>query len=531
MLKALFRKQMLELNQSFFYNRKNGKARSKAGALVSILLFALLMLGVIGGIFLYMADRMSPLIGLGMSWLYFLIFSGVALALGIFGSVFNTFSSLYQAKDNDLILSLPVPVRDILTVRLMGVYLMGAMYSLIVFIPAMIVYYIEADISAGNVICSVIFAFLITVFVLVLSCVLGWGVAKISGKLKNKSIITVILSLAFMGVYYFVYFRANEMISELLTHAAETGAGIRDNAHPLYVIGRAAQGDAVSLVMVAAAVLLLFAATVYVMSRSFLAVATASGNEKKAVYKEKAVKQKSVYSAWFAKEFRRFLASPAYMLNCALGTLFLVIAAVLIVVKGGWIEHMFVVQFKMSRDFIAVLMTGGVCTIVAMNDITAPSISLEGRNLWLAQSLPVTPWQILRSKLELHFLLTGVPALLCSVCSWIVIRPGTAAGILLLVTPLIFTLFGAAFGLTVNLKNPNLNWTNETAAVKQSFSILAVMFGSWIMIGVLGIGYMQFYDRLSPAAFLAVCLTVFTILSAVLIRWLRTRGVKTFREL
>lgn len=39
----------------------------------------------------------------------------------------------------------------------------------------------------------------ISLFVLALSCVLGWVVAKISLKLKNKSFITVLVSLVFSG--------------------------------------------------------------------------------------------------------------------------------------------------------------------------------------------------------------------------------------------------------------------------------------------------------------------------------------------
>ena len=40
-----------------------------------------------------------------------------------------------------------------------------------------------------------------------------------------------------------------------------------------------------------------------------------------------------------------------------------------------------------------------------MNDMTAPSVSLEGKSLWLMQSLPVTPWQVLRAKLTMQLLL------------------------------------------------------------------------------------------------------------------------------
>ena len=51
-----------------------------------------------------------------MDWLYFTLMGLVAIFLGAFGSVFNTYSSLYLAKDNDLLLSLPIPLRVIISV-------------------------------------------------------------------------------------------------------------------------------------------------------------------------------------------------------------------------------------------------------------------------------------------------------------------------------------------------------------------------------------------------------------------------------
>ena len=56
----------------------------------------------------------------GMGWLYFALMGLMAMFLGAFGSVFNTYSSLYLAKDNDLLLSLPIPVRIIMASRLVS---------------------------------------------------------------------------------------------------------------------------------------------------------------------------------------------------------------------------------------------------------------------------------------------------------------------------------------------------------------------------------------------------------------------------
>ena len=73
------------------------------------------------------------------------------MLLGVFGSVFNTYSGLYLAKDNDLLLSLPIPVRAMLASRLLGVYLMGLMYSGVVMLPAVIVYWAVGVLTAATV--------------------------------------------------------------------------------------------------------------------------------------------------------------------------------------------------------------------------------------------------------------------------------------------------------------------------------------------------------------------------------------------
>ena len=104
MLKALFKKQMLEMNAWLFQDKKTGKRRSKAG----ILGYAMLYLFVFGILFVmfYNVGSMlcEPLVEAGMGWLYLSIMSLMAILLGVFGSVFSTYTSLYQAKDNELLL-------------------------------------------------------------------------------------------------------------------------------------------------------------------------------------------------------------------------------------------------------------------------------------------------------------------------------------------------------------------------------------------------------------------------------------------
>ncbi len=78
------------------------------------------------------------------------------------------------------------PVPSIMASRLLGVYLMGLMYSGVVILPAVIVYWIMVSASAAAIAGGVLLVALISLFVLTLSCALGWAVAKISRSSKQE---------------------------------------------------------------------------------------------------------------------------------------------------------------------------------------------------------------------------------------------------------------------------------------------------------------------------------------------------------
>lgn len=188
MLSVLLKKQLTEIFRNYFYNPKTNKARSKAAVAAYIVLFAVLMVVILGGMFTVLSAALcTPLTAAGLDWLYFALMALLATLLGAFGSVFNTYSGLYLAKDNDLLLSMPIPVNTLMASRLLGVYLMGLMYSGVVMLPAVIVYWVATPAPTAAVIGGVLLVFLLSVFVLALSCALGWLVAKISQKLKIRA--------------------------------------------------------------------------------------------------------------------------------------------------------------------------------------------------------------------------------------------------------------------------------------------------------------------------------------------------------
>lgn len=198
------------------------------------------------------------------------------MALGVFGSVFNTYASLYQAKDNDLLLSLPLPPAKVLIARLFGVFAIGLMYELIVMIPTVLVWFLNAKITVASSVFSLLTPFILSLFVLTLSCILGFAVAAVSSKLKRKNIITVILSLVFLAAYYYVYSQAYKMLEIILANPQKVGNSIKSILYPFYCMGRAAEGSALSMLIFTGIMAVLFLLVYLVLARSFLHLATAN---------------------------------------------------------------------------------------------------------------------------------------------------------------------------------------------------------------------------------------------------------------
>ena len=529
MTKALFKKQLMEVFAWVYKDRKSGKIRTAKSIAVYVVLY-LFLFGFLGSVFYIAADSLcKPLLTVQMGWFYWCLMGLISIFLGVFGSVFNTYSSLYSAKDNDLLLSMPIPTSKILLVRLFGVYAMGLMYELIVMVPTVIVWFLNAPFSVIGTVCVVLIPFVLSVFVLVLSAVLGWVVALIAGKLKHKNIITVFISIAFIAAYYYVYGKAYSILQTLLANAEAVGKKMKSVLYSLYQMGLAAEGNILSMVIFTAIIGALFLVVYLVLARSFLGLATANKGSVKKEYKGQKQKEKSVSGALLQKELRRFLGSANYMLNCGLGIIFMPVAAVMLFWKAGTVREFLALPFL--QNILPLLAVAGICMIATMNDMTAPSVSLEGKNLWLVQSFPVDSRQVLWAKLKLHLILTLIPAMPLIVAVEWLIKPNLIFGVLIPVAVVLFVLLMGTLGLCVNLKMPNLNWTSEIVPIKQSMSVMIALFGGWAIIVAFAVVYFLLDSIFSPLWYLAAVSVILVVACIVLLHWLFTKGTKIFEKL
>ena len=478
MLKILLKKQMTEAFRGFFFNAKKNQSRTHAVTTALIVLYVLLMIGVLGGMFSYLAVNLSaPLASVDLLWLYFDIFALIALILGVFGSVFNTFAGLYQGKDNDLLLSLPIPVRYILFARLLGVYLMGLMFSAVVMLPAWIVRLIVAPFSVSALFGGLLLTVLISLAVFVLSCLLGWVVAKITTKLKSKSFLTVLLALAFIVLYYVVYFKGVDVVTGIMTNPEGIDSDAIKGKAFIRLIGLVGEGRLLPCLIVTAVVVAAVVLTYYVLDRTFLKIATTPASSTKKEYREKAVKMRPLWLTALLREAKRFTANAGYMLNLGLSTVLLPALGIFLLVKGPEIADVLLQTGRATPDLIGMGLAIVICITGSMNAISAPSVSLEGTGIDVIRSLPVPTKTVLLAKAGNHLLFTVPAVLLASLLSVIALRGAVSvtSAVFVFVLPVLFTVFLSLYDLTLGLLTPNIHWTSEITVIKQGLGIVLAL--------------------------------------------------------
>lgn len=532
MIKVLLKKQLKETASFLFSDRKTGyrKSAARIAAFAFLMAFIGLSLGFTCYMFFY--ELAYALVGTGAEWFYFTTVGLATIFIGIIGNVFNVNSALYLAKDNEFLLAMPIKPSAILFARIAGIWIYSLLYELIVFLPAVIAWQVAASFSAVTLLMQICVLFLISLFVMALSLGLGYLVAKISVRLKNKSVVSVIISITFIVVFYYFYFRATTLLNEFLANASEISGKFKA-IYPLYALGYAAVGDGLSLLAVFGINTALFGLCYFILAKSFVKIATDKKAGAKAE-KNKGYHVVGLNRALLKREAKRFVSSSAYMLNSGIGVLFIPAVFVAAVIYSGDIIEISAALFIETGILgnplaLAVAIVFGVTS--TMIAISAPSVSLEGKGLWIIRSLPVPAKKVVGAKFAFHALVAGIPMAVFSAATVIVLKIPFLSAVLAVLFPVIAVMLVDATGLYLDVKSPNLNWTSQNVPIKQNSSVMVITLGGMGVFAVFAAIFFAVKGFMSPTAYLAVLTAILAVACAFMTYRLFGKGVKTFETL
>lgn len=528
MLKVLLKKQFGELLAFFTMKGSKGDKR-KIGVVIGVAALMVYAFGASAFVFWKLADMIcAPYIAMGLDWVYFAFTGTTALAIGCMGSVFVAKTRLYDAKDNETLLAMPIPPSMILLSRVISLYLFGLLFTSLAFIPACVRYFTIVGITFASFFGCLIIVLCLPVLVLVVSCLLGWLIALITARIPAKNLVTVVFLIAFLVLYSTAYSKLQELMNYVVINGELIGETIKTKLFLFWQLGLGATGKlSATLVFLAISVGAL-ALVYWLLSATFLYIVTERRTGKKAKYRETQAKNRSALFALLGKEALRFLKNPMILFNAGLGSMLGVVFVAFAILNGDLVAE--INAAPLPKQDIAVIVTLIMLFIVSSNVLTASAVSLEGDNLWLLRSMPVSTEKIFTAKITFHILYTILPITLAQAVLFALLHIPFWLFLLSWTVLASSTLFFALAGLVVNLKLPNLHWTNEIVAVKQSLSVVIAMFGGWGVCALVLGGHFWFGIEIG-AWYFVVATLVLTVASVAFALWLKKRGVNAFERL
>ena len=520
------------------FRRYKGKKKIKPATAVLIGLLVLYVVGALGFTVGAMFHGLcGPLFEAGVGWFYFALAGIMVFALCFIGSVFMIQTQMFSARDNELLLSMPIRPLAILAGRLLALLAIEYIYAALIVVPVFAVLPMTGYISqipALGIVFFFLSAALLPLFALAAGCLVGWIVALVSSRLRNKNLPTLVLSLAFLGAYLWFYTQMMNNINVLISNGAEIAAAVRRAVFPAYHLGVSiSDGNLLSFLIFAVCAVAPFALVCALLSRSFVKSAAGGRGARKVKYREKTVRASGAGLALLRRELLHFWSQPMYILNASMGAIATVVLAAIMVVRPGLLLD----PLEQAAAYIPALSPGHIgaialSTLAAMNFVSAPSISLEGKRLWILKSLPVKSRDVLLSKAGMHLLVCGAPSLLAGAACIAAIPMSAAQMALTMITPISITVVFSLLGVTLNLAFPRFDWINPIQPVKQGLSGMLSMFGGMALIAALVVIYILLPGgRIALEQYLLICTVFFLAASGGLLAYISGPGGRKFEAL
>jgi ABC-2 type transport system permease protein len=529
MIRNLFALNMKSMFSDVLRIKPGVKKPSIGKTLFVAVIAVLIAVSFFSMFFVWFAAMLEPFYLAGISFMYFSMFAVTAFALCVISTIFTASAVVFGARDNELLLSMPIKPSAILSSRLLVLLATEYVMALIVALAAFVPWALAGLVTATGLLFFLSGVILLPPMALSVALLLAWVLSLISSRLRYKNIITLVISIAFLIGYLYVNANLQSYLGELVAKGAELAEALRKSLPPFYAFGvSVASGDALNGLVFAAWAILPFTCASALLAVNYRQILAANKGSLRVAYHEKQVKPRSVLSALTAKEMAKYWSKPAVIMNSSFGSIFMFILPIALL-EGDGIYSLLKPVVQMANTSIIPIFVVILAFLGSVNGLSASLISLEGKNLWIVKSVPVPAQTILHAKLLAHLLTSAAPCLLASVFIGFILAKNPADWLLVLLVPQTIISFFAAIGLALNLQFPKFDWTNEIYVVKQGVSAMISQLGGMALLTGLGLLYILVLKAIvSVTLYLWLCGAAFALAAFCAYIWLMKAGVKKF---
>ena len=504
----------INLKQSLdFRSLKNNKAKS--GTLIGFLILMGLLFLAISTFYsimfgMILVESKMPLITSS------LMMSAIATVLVLTTSIMMI-KVIFVAKDFEMLSSMPIKKSEIITAKIINLYIIEAIYAGIIMLPNMIVNTVLAK-DAMYLLTGILLLFGVEAFPMLIAALIGSVFAIISARFKHSNIIVIIASLiAFISIFSISF-----MFSADSTDNAEIAGALAMVSNNIaflnpvsYLIKLGLENPMFYILYIVCNIAIYIGVIAYI-TMLFDKVHSLSRVQIEAnKYSLDDLKQDSELKTLINIEFKRLFSSKMYFLNSAIGAVVGIVLSIML--SLSLLDHKAdLIELDVINYVVAVLPLA-VTLFSTLGIPSVASISMEGKTFWLSKTLPINPRNLFKAKLIASLAILGISSFISSLIIAIFVGVDIYSFFIIILLPLSYIIFMSVLGLRLNLALPKLHWSDEKEVIKQGgagailslIDFLAVVILAGMIILLMMVNY-----------YLATILPIFLLLLGSLIIYL-----------
>ena len=437
-------------------------------------------------------EQLAPL---GLEIIVLSLFVVITAFMTIIEGIYKTSSLLFNCKDDDLLLSLPIKKQTVFFIRIFKFYVFELIFNTLFILPVMIAYIRWAhSLDITYFITSFIMLFILPIIPIVLSCIISIIISSISSRFKYKNLGQIVLSTIFLLVIMYISLTFDQVIKNIAKHAASVNEFVTKIYYPAGAYAKLVTNfNIIDLLIFILVNIILFGISIFILSKFYYKINSrlknVSTTSKKIKIDNITIKKRSITRTLINKEITTFVKTPVFIINAGFGLVLFIILAIAISFKFDTVVKTIIDSkiIEISKDMIInnipIVIFSLIIFTSFMTSITNSLISLEGRNINILKSLPVKVKTILMSKIYACLVITTPMLIIGNIILFIRFKLGIIEMLLLLILSILIPLVSHFIGLIVNLKYPKLDFENSAEVVKQSMSsFLSVMIGMLLIV-------------------------------------------------
>ncbi len=512
---------------------KNNNQSKRSRVLLPIFLFIM----VFFSIWSYANMIIEPLTKIHLEYVLLSIFVLFTFILTLVEGIYKSSNLLFNCKDDNLLLSLPIKRRTVLFIRVFKFYVFELIYNTMFMAPAMITYIRYVKVTPSYYPVSIIMLLLLPIIPIVLSIIIGMLLSATSTKFKYKNIAQIILTTIILLFVFYISFNLENVVKDLALKATSINDLITRLYYPAGAyVKMITNFDILDLLLFIIINISLFALSIYLLGNTYFKVnscakAVKTNHNHHNNYK---IKTNKVIPSLIKKEFTKFISSPVFVTNAGFGLVLFVLGCIILPIKFESLTTAIAtiepsVSIETIKSNIPVILFGLICTSSLLSSITSSMISLEYKSFNILKSLPVKPYTIILSKIYTAVIIMLPFILIGDIITFINFKFTFIQIVLIIISSIIIPLVAETLGIIINIKYPKMDAENDTQVVKQSMSsMVAVMLGMLLTFITIYSLAICLNNNMNIDLIILLGLIVYTLIYIILLIYLNNKSIKEF---